>query len=170
MEKTTLYDTNKNSKTKVWSIRVTSEAVIETTYGQLHGKQTTNLRQIAVGKNVGKKNETTPLQQAIAEAKATIALKTRSGYQSSLPNHPKETNNQENENNDNETIVFGVHNNKLKEVENEVEEENVEEENPSKLLLPMLLNDYNKCSKHIVFPCFTQPKIDGENFLLLSIW
>lgn len=153
MDSVTLYDTNKANKTKVWSIRVTPDATIETTYGQLDGKQTTNRKQISVGKNISKTNETTPLQQAIAEAKATIILKTRSGYNKHSPNISTE--NEENE-------------------KNEKNEQNDEFSNDNQkvvptLLLPMLLNDYNKCSKHITFPCYTQPKIDGRTSVMFRI-
>lgn len=60
-------------KAKIWSIRVFQRdlsAVIETSHGYLGGKIQVNEKVITTGKNIGKKNETTPLQQAESEARA----------------------------------------------------------------------------------------------------
>jgi hypothetical protein len=65
-------------KTKMWSIRVTERdgcGVIETTHGYVDGKKQINEKIIAEGKNIGKKNETTPLQQAINEARSSWVKK-----------------------------------------------------------------------------------------------
>ena len=70
-------------KTRVWSIRVFARdgcGVIETTYGLLGGKMIVNERNVCVGKNIGKKNETTPLQQAVAEARSSWVKTKESGY------------------------------------------------------------------------------------------
>ena len=61
-----------SGKTKTWSIRVLERGItgiIETTHGYVDGKKQVNEKIITVGKNIGKKNETTPLQQCIAETK-----------------------------------------------------------------------------------------------------
>ena len=65
-------------KTKMWSIKVTERntgsnivGVIETTHGYIDGKKQVNEKIITEGKNIGKKNETTPLQQAINEARSS---------------------------------------------------------------------------------------------------
>lgn len=67
-----IYGIEKNGKTKVWSATIysdgiSSKAVIE--YGQIDGKKQINEREYTLGKNIGKKNETSPLQQCIAETK-----------------------------------------------------------------------------------------------------
>lgn len=75
-------------KTRAWSIRVFLRdgcGVIETTYGLLGGKMIVNERDVCVGKNIGKKNETTPLQQAVAEARSAWVKTKESGYSEVLP-------------------------------------------------------------------------------------
>jgi len=59
--------------------------IIKTTYGQL-GTDSPQITKdvIEEGKNVGKANETTPVEQAIAEAKAKHEKKQKSGYVLSL--------------------------------------------------------------------------------------
>ena len=75
-----LQGTATTGKTKMWSIRVFDRAsccasttglvgVIETTHGYVDGKKQVNEKIISEGKNIGKKNETSPLQQCIAETK-----------------------------------------------------------------------------------------------------
>lgn len=53
---------------------------IYTQYGQVGGKIQETSELISEGKNIGKKNETSPLQQAEAEAKARWEKKKKSGY------------------------------------------------------------------------------------------
>lgn len=53
---------------------------IETTWGEVGGSLQSTTDQVTKGKNVGKKNETTPFQQALAEAKATWEKKKKKGY------------------------------------------------------------------------------------------
>lgn len=66
-----LYGQDKTGKTKVWRASVflnptgTAYSLIE--YGQLSGKMQSSRRDVTVGKNVGKKNETSPLQQCLQE-------------------------------------------------------------------------------------------------------
>ena len=84
----TLYDKAKTGKTKVWSVKVEtrgSVAVILTSHGYIDGKIQILEREITMGKNIGKKNETTPLQQAICEAQSDWNKKTeREGYKTSI--------------------------------------------------------------------------------------
>ena len=61
-------------KSMMWSVRVLERdghGVIETTHGYVDGKKQINEKVISEGKNIGKKNETTPLQQAINEARSS---------------------------------------------------------------------------------------------------
>lgn len=70
-------------KIKMWSIRVVERngcGVIETTHGYVDGKKQINEKVISEGKNIGKKNATTPLQQAINEAQSAWTKKNESGY------------------------------------------------------------------------------------------
>jgi DNA ligase-1 len=67
-----LYGVDKNGKTKVWNASVmtsssssSSFSMIE--FGQEDGKKQVSTRDYDKGKNIGKKNETTPLEQCMAE-------------------------------------------------------------------------------------------------------
>ena len=67
-----LYGLEKNGKTKSWTARIYcdgNKAWAEIEYGQLDGKKQTITREYLEGKNIGKKNETTPLQQCLQETK-----------------------------------------------------------------------------------------------------
>jgi ATP-dependent DNA ligase len=74
-----------DDKLLLWSIAVAinddGSAHIVRTHGQRGGKIQTAADHVTTGKNLGKKNETTPLDQAIAEADAEWELKQRrKGY------------------------------------------------------------------------------------------
>lgn len=68
----TLFGTEKNGKTKVWSASIHNDdnkawATIE--FGQINGKKQITTREYTAGKNIGKKNETSFLQQCLLETK-----------------------------------------------------------------------------------------------------
>ena len=133
-------------KTKMWSIRVLERdyngiicGVIETTHGYVDGKKQVNEKIITEGKNIGKKNETTPLQQAINEARSSWIKKKESGYT------PIGVIDGDGNNSDDSDTCTG---NKGKGIYEDVP-------------LPMLAHDYNKRGKSIQFPCFVQRKFDG---------
>lgn len=69
-----IYETAKNGKKKVWNIQVleTPEGYgkIVTTFGYVDGKQQVQENIITKGKNIGKKNETSPYIQACNEAQS----------------------------------------------------------------------------------------------------
>ena len=68
----TLYGKDTSGKTKQWSAAIfTNGSVARYTveYGQVDGKLQTTSRDFTEGKNIGKKNETTPLQQCTNEIK-----------------------------------------------------------------------------------------------------
>lgn len=72
-------------KLRQWIISVTAEketsvATITTVYGLIDGKQTTLTKDVNTGKNIGKKNETTPFEQAIVEANAKWSGQKDKGY------------------------------------------------------------------------------------------
>ena len=70
----TLYAMASTGKVKQWGIEVKlnddGTASIIKKYGQLDGKLIVNEKIITKGKNLGKKNATTPLTQAIADAQS----------------------------------------------------------------------------------------------------
>lgn len=132
-------------KAKMWSIKVTERSgcgVIETTHGYVDGKKQINEKIIAEGKNIGKKNETSPLQQAINEARSSWVKKKESGY-SAIGIEDGD---------DNESVESG-----LGEAKGGNKSKGIDEDVPS----PMLAHDYNKRGKSIKFPCFVQRKFDG---------
>lgn len=70
-------------KTKVWSIKVIDRSgvgVIVTKHGYEDGKMVENERLVTVGKNIGKSNETTPVEQAVKEAQSDWNKKHDAGY------------------------------------------------------------------------------------------
>jgi DNA ligase-1 len=75
----TLFKRTSNGKVEQWSIWVEG-AVIVSEYGHVGGALQT-ARETAVGKNVGRANETTPPEQAKAQAESEWTVKkTRKGY------------------------------------------------------------------------------------------
>jgi ATP-dependent DNA ligase len=140
----TLHGEATNGKTKVWNIEVLTQpnntAVIRTTHGYLDGKMQTTDKTITTGKNIGRSNETTPLQQAISEARSAWVKRTENGYAPSAA--------------------------AVAEAEDAEEDEDEEPVSRSKGIdaaapSPMLAHDYHKRGRSAVFPCFTQRKLDG---------
>jgi predicted DNA-binding WGR domain protein len=80
----TLYKRNSNATAiQQWTISVT-DATITTMYGQVGGAMQTTSDTVTQGKNLGKKNATTPEQQAMLEAEAQHERKRKAGYVVSL--------------------------------------------------------------------------------------
>jgi len=133
----TLYATASTGKEKIWRTRVktldTGEAEIISSHGYVDGKMTETPRTISAGKNVGKKNATTPFQQAVAEAEASWNKKKDAGYKT----RDEQEIDEENVLNEETNVVTTT------------------------VPLPMLAHDYTKRSKDIQFPCYTQRKLDG---------
>ncbi len=84
MEFDTLYSVAVNGKIKIWNIKVIKlknndgEIIIE--YGYINGRKTIARRIITKGKNIGKKNETSPYEQALTEAYSKWSKKKDDGY------------------------------------------------------------------------------------------
>lgn len=82
----TLYTTHSSGKVGSWQIEVkcpleTRGAIIITRAKKtLDGKATENIRTIAKGKNIGRSNETSALDQALSEARSKISKKVDKGY------------------------------------------------------------------------------------------
>jgi hypothetical protein len=138
-----------SGKAKMWSVRVFEKdgcGIIETTHGYVDGKKQVNEKIIAEGKNIGKKNETTPLQQAINDARTAWVKKKESGYSPiGISGGGAEGESGEEDDGAAEELMAG---NRSKGIDDTV---------PS----PMLAHDYNKRGKSIKFPCFAQRKFDG---------
>lgn len=79
-----LYKTGSRGETRTWHISVLkqgSDYVIKTLAGIEDGKKIEDVSDPVKGKNIGRKNETTPEQQAVSEAKSKwTQKKERKGY------------------------------------------------------------------------------------------
>ena len=126
----TLYCKSKTGKTQLWNIEVIG-ATIRVSYGYEGGAVTTNDKTITAGKNIGKKNETTPEQQATSEARSLWDKKKTGGYAESLD----------------DAHVPAVASDGAMAVH--------------AAILPMLAHDFHKRGKDIKFPCYVQAKLDG---------
>jgi len=146
-------------KSKLWSIRVFERqgtGVIEVSHGYLGGKIQVTEKVISTGKNIGKKNETSALQQAISEAKAAWTKKIESGYAETMLANSVEVDVFENSDDEpSECVALPV-----KEVQRG---KGVHDEAP----FPMLAHDFHKRGKASVFPCFTQRKLDGTRCIAI---
>ena len=84
--KEVLYARTSDGSIKVWSITIddaeSSVHKIVTRSGLFGGIQTPQITAIHEGKNIGRLNETTQLQQAILEANSKIARQKKKGYKS----------------------------------------------------------------------------------------
>jgi DNA ligase-1 len=137
----TLFGKSKSGKTQIWQIEVIKQdptAVIRVTYGYQDGKQVVNEKEITKGKNLGKKNETTPYEQALLEAQSTWEGKIDGGYAEKLGNAQAPGLASDN--------AVAAH----------------------KTVSPMLAQDYHKQGKKIVFPCYVQAKLDGVRSIFFN--
>lgn len=75
----TLYKKTSTGKIQQWSVIVKGNVII-TIFGQKDGKLQETRDVITSGKNTGKRNQTTPEQQAQLEAEAQYQKKLKSGY------------------------------------------------------------------------------------------
>jgi DNA ligase-1 len=82
----TLYATAATGKSKVWNIETRwldakkGHALIHTEHGYEGGKMTVAQTEVTAGKNIGRSNETTPIQQANMEAESKWKKKQDQGY------------------------------------------------------------------------------------------
>jgi DNA ligase-1 len=86
----TLYGTDKSGRVKSWEACVESNtdgtATVTVTYGLLEGKKQTTTRVYTTGKNIGRANETSPFEQALAETQSKWKDKReKEGYDTSSP-------------------------------------------------------------------------------------
>lgn len=82
-----LYGLSSSDKIKQWSVSVVSydnysEIIVD--HGYIDGKIVSSSRKIEVGKNLGKSNETTHLQQALSEAESLVTKKKDEQYVDTL--------------------------------------------------------------------------------------
>lgn len=166
-----LHGTSSANKTKTWSIRVLDKrqgsvtvGVIETTHGYLQGKMQVNQKTISEGKNIGKSNETTPLQQAVKEAQACWVKKLESGYAEALGPDGHATTATTASTTASTTAptasTTATPSTKASRAATKTEAKascKFQDNVPG----CMLAHDYTKRGKSIKFPCFVQRKFDG---------
>jgi DNA ligase-1 len=83
METPTLYSLDKSGKERYWSVSVEKRdgsVFVTRRYGQVGGKETETSTEIRTGKNIGRSNETIPLQQAESEARSLWKKQVESGF------------------------------------------------------------------------------------------
>ena len=142
----TLSNTAKSGKAQYWSISVTQNAeghgIISTKYGFVGGAEQTGEKIISEGKNVGKKNETSPFQQAVSEARATWNKKLTAGYAQGAVGGASASPSTS------VAVDAGIAADRSAVIDVGIP-------------LPMLAEKFQQRGKAIVFPCFIQPKFDG---------
>jgi len=132
-----IFGTDKNGKTRVWKASVfqntgnkTAIAIIQ--HGTYAGKLQVDTREYTVGKNVGKKNETSPLEQCILETEKKRRDKMeKENYSESFPGRERTASSEQ------QRKIFPMLANKYEP------------------------NSATKKKQGIVYPCFVQPKLDG---------
>jgi DNA ligase-1 len=144
----TLYGVEKNGKVKLWNAVVeenadgTATATIE--YGQIDGKKQTAVRNYTEGKNIGRKNETTPYAQCVQETERKWKdKKEKEGYTTEMPDGDGDGDIQPQKTPDVGTAGSA-----------------------GSVIYPMLAGKYEpqtakKKRTDIQYPCFVQPKLDG---------
>lgn len=153
-----LYKRAKTGKIQEWNIRVeaTDEgAIIIKEAGQLGGKMTVHAEAVRVGKNIGRSNETSPIEQATFQAESDYKKKQDEGYKSL------------------DDLDITYHGSYVSHAGQDLPFEEMlnlrlpkDNTDASGNLKPMLATDWNKI-KEIQYPVFVQPKLDGVRCLLI---
>ena len=149
-----LTSVSKAGKTMDWSIAVEEikgEGVITVTRGYRGGAIQTDTKAVSEGKNLGKKNETTPFQQAILEARATWNKKQAEGYVVAVSNSSSSNSSSSSSSNSAAASMPASRATEL----------------ILSAPLPMLANKWPDRKKYIPFPCLVQPKYDGTRTIAM---
>jgi DNA ligase-1 len=129
-----LFTKSKSDKTQFWEVEVLKQGeigLIRVSYGYEGGATVVNEKEITKGKNIGRKNETTPYEQALLDAKSSWDKKVMEGYAETV---------------EKAQVPSMVSNSAIAAHET---------------ISPMLAQDYHKQGKKITFPCYVQAKLDG---------
>jgi len=162
-----LYGEASTGKTKMWSVFVTARegaGVITVTHGYVDGKKQINERLVTTGKNIGRKNETTPLQQATNEAEALWKKKQDGGYAPLATGTATGT--------AAATTATGTATVTTATGTAAVAGAGAGAAAAAPAIesvpLPMLAQDFNKRGKSMPFPCLAQRKLDGVRCVAIS--
>ena len=163
-----LYGESSHGKRKMWSVSVSERdgcGVITATHGYEGGKMVVNERIVSVGKNIGKKNATTPVTQAISEAESLWNKKRDAGFATAIPAIPVTAAIPA-------TAAIPVTAAKTVTPATTatvpIPETKTTAVSPSSVPLPMLAQDYNKRAKSMAFPCYAQRKLDGVRCVAIT--
>ena len=165
----TLYAIDKNGKIKVWTAAVLQTtdknavaagyATARTTHGYINGKQQVALRDYNTGKNIGRSNETTPLEQCISETRRKWTdKKEKEAYSETKPADYGEGYGD----------ISGGWGGGADDDDDDNDDVDATDADAGPFL-PMLAQTVDpadaaagtKKKKVITFPCFVQPKLDG---------
>jgi len=161
-----LYAQDKNGKIKVWTAAVIQSSASASgavasriTHGYINGKQQVAFRQCEAGKNIGRSNETTPLEQCISETRRKwLDKKEKEAYTENKPADYGEGYGDISGNNFDGGDGGG-----------DGVEDDGDNASFTRPFLPMLAQTFDpadleagsKKKRVIKFPCFVQPKLDG---------
>ena len=164
-----LYGEGSKGGTKEWEISVAESpsgawGIIVTEFGGTGAKMQHSEKIIKEGKNVGKSNETTPFQQACADAESDYQKKIKKGYRHSIAELQglMDTNTM---------LDGGASSAKSTHILQGVSDGTINPDDVNykmeamvggKPILPMLAHTYEKRKKDIKWPCYAQAKIDGH--------
>ena len=132
-----VFGQDKNGKTRIWQASVFQNVQAKTAisiiqHGTYAGKLQVDKREYTVGKNIGKKNETSPLEQCILETEKKLRDKMeKENYSHAFPNREDASAEKP------KRKIFPMLANKYEP------------------------NSATKKKQGIVYPCFVQPKLDG---------
>jgi len=173
-----LYGVEKNGKIKTWLANIylkgvnakSDHAFATIEHGQQDGKKQLTARNYTEGKNIGKKNETTPLQQCIAETRKKWHDKLyQESYQetmpTSMPTSKPITQSSQGQEQEQEQDQEQDQDQDQDQAQTQTQTK-AQKQSSAKKYFPMLAQkfepDSKTAKKHtITFPCFVQPKLDG---------
>jgi len=139
----TLFGEASTGKTKQWSVCVVEEdgcGAIRVEHGYEGGKLQVLQKAVREGKNLGRKNATTAVEQALSEARAAWVKKKESGY---AERNVALLADEEEKKQDGGGVRGGG------------------KGQDASVPTVMLAHDYHKRGKDIQYPCFVQRKLDG---------
>ena len=166
-----LYGESSKGKRKRWEVSVAERdghGYITVKHGYDGGKQVVNERAVTSGKNLGKKNATTPYQQSLLEARALWKKKMDAGYaEDDKALHQVE---QQVEQQAAHQVEQQAAHQVEQQAAHQVEQQAAQKQQvvPFKPPSPMLAHDFNKRGKDMVFPCYAQRKLDGVRCMAIS--
>ena len=177
-----LYGCDKKNNCRIWKVTINNTkpdyTEIIVLHGLLNGKQIETITKINIGKNIGKKNETSHYQQALLEAKSKWNKKKDiEHYTTTQPDsYTKQIPTSFGPVQDRIPTLFGPVQDRIPTLFGPVQdrictdssrEDNLVVNNQKILTVPtpMLAHDYKKYKHKLKFPCYIQKKYDGYRLL-----